>query len=298
MSNGANADALDDEGKTPKDIAPSIFGIEPSPKKESADTKKDAPLKDDNVAPIPEEREEDKKSSVVEDSEAMEVESDDTSVKTENEVSASDESSQIDNKSESEESVRPNQQPEAASEQSKSTDEQKPDPNPDVHGESETLGESSSVNKVEELEAPESMDLIESTPQLEAPSPSKRSLRSPRKNINSSKNSSEEKTLSPSKSRKPEARTSLKFSTLGPVEKNASKDADRRKTLSAKPSATSGGDGGPGVSKASGRRSSLPSAAFGSRGAMLLQMSKKSSAAFGSKSLENAGDTSNTRYAY
>ena len=126
MSNGANADALDDEGKTPKDIAPSIFGIEPSPKKESADTKKDAPLKDDNVAPIPEERKEDKKSSVVEDSEAMEVESDDTSDKTENESSeASDESSQIENKSESEESVRPNQQPEAASEQSKSTDEQK-----------------------------------------------------------------------------------------------------------------------------------------------------------------------------
>ena len=109
-------------------------------------------------------------------------------------------------------------------------------------------------DQIPSVNEPESMDLIESTPELEIPSPTKRAaLKSPRKS--QAKPPELQGKNSPSIVRKPEARTSLKFSAFP------------------KPVAGSENNSFTAL-KAGGRRGSLPS----SRGALLLQMSKKSSA--------------------
>lgn len=109
-------------------------------------------------------------------------------------------------------------------------------------------------DQIPSMNEPESMDLIESTPELEIPSPTKRAaLKSPRKS--QAKPPELQGKNSPSIVRKPEARTSLKFSAFP------------------KPGAGSENNSFTAL-EAGGRRGSLPS----SRGALLLQMSKKSSA--------------------
>ena len=277
MDNGADLEAKDNEGKTPKDIAPEIFA-------EGNDTSTKDPQVVVETVPEEEEMTQDQPAEGVVDiaelDQPMEVVDSTVDIKTEEITEYEPTPEKAKTKSAAEPSGQTeDEQP--VSDKPMETELEAPKTQ-DMEVETESVKEPICVTepdtstaepqekKSEEnglLKEPESMDLIESTPELEVPSPSKRSVKSPKKSL--AKHQQQENN-SPSSVRK-EARTSLKFSAFP------------------KPAAAASGDGGGNFTtlKAGGRRSSLPS----SRGALLLQMSKKSSA-------KSENDFVNSRWVY
>ena len=289
MENGADLDAKDNDGKTAKDIAPQIF---------SPAGDKEPEVDVESVA------ESETTGDAAESDEPMEVESNieiEASVTEKTDIETTTTSlEKADKATESANPTKPSENHEPAEKIGEQKEEDKTDDmtqrsetdfaknletdlaqnsemadkketevvngttsdkepvaiNQDVTKTSEKSEESVAKehDQIPSVNEPESMDLIESTPELEIPSPTKRAaLKSPRKS--QAKPPELQGKNSPSIVRKPEARTSLKFSAFP------------------KPVAGSENNSFTAL-KAGGRRGSLPS----SRGALLLQMSKKSSA--------------------
>ena len=283
MENGADLDAKDNDGKTAKDIAPQIF---------SPAGDKEPEVDVESVA------ESETTGDAAESDEPMEVESNieiEASVTEKTDIETTTTSlEKADEATESANPTKPSENHEPAEKIGEQKEEDKTDDmtqrsetdlaqisetgladkketevvngttsdkepvaiNQDVTKTSEKSEESVAKehDQIPSVNEPESMDLIESTPELEIPSPTKRAaLKSPRKS--QAKPPELQGKNSPSIVRKPEARTSLKFSAFP------------------KPVAGSENNSFTAL-KAGGRRGSLPS----SRGALLLQMSKKSSA--------------------